>query len=199
MRGFSRRWRPLNRPRPAALRPARAVGSALAGVILAAALTLAAPDAARGQGGASIGPGETATLDGVSVVNASGQPANVALTNGVLDVALPIGIAVQVEGAECMTVVPAPNFARCRVTPGARVTLAVAGGQAAPPAEAPAPPPAPPQAQPPFPQPPMALARAGAGGLAEDEPALPWAIAAAAGFGAFLLSSAILVRRRRRP
>jgi hypothetical protein len=164
MRGFASRRRPLHRPRPTALRPARAVGFALAGVILATALALAAPPAARGQSAATVGPGETTTVDGVSVVNASGQP-----------------------------------VARCRVMPGARVTLAIVGGQAVPPSEAPAPPPAPPQAQPPFPQPPMALARAGAGGLAEDEPVLRWAIAAATAFGVFLLGSALLIRQRRQP
>jgi hypothetical protein len=144
----------------------------------------------------TIGPGETVVIDGITIFNASGQPANVALANGMLDVALPIGVAAEVQGAACMAVVPAPNFARCSAAPGAQVTLG-AGGQVAPPSPSPAPQVSP-QAQPPFPQPPMALVRAGTGGPDIEEPSLRWAIVAAAAYLCCFAAVAITLRRRAR-
>ena len=45
----------------------------------------------------------------------------------------------------------------------------------------------------------MVLARAGRGGMAADEPWLPWAAVALASYAVVLFGSALLLRRRDRP
>jgi hypothetical protein len=163
--------------------------------VLIAVLCLIAPPSVYAQDTVAVGPGETIVLDGITLVNASGQPANVALANGVLDVALPIGVAAEVQGAACMAVVPAPNFARCQVMSGARVTLGSVGGLAAlqPPSPSPQ---ATPPAQPPFPQPPMALARAGTGGPDADVSSSRWALVALTAYAGCFAVVAVAIRRR---
>src|SRR5215208_3605127 len=167
----------------------------LLAIVWAALATVGPARVASAQTAATVGPGETEIVGGVTVTNASGQPANVQLADGILDVALPIGFAVTVLGAECMPVVPAPNFARCRAVAGAQVTLTLRDGQP-PPAPAPAPPPpAPPS---PFPQPPMAVPRAGTGLDAEGEQ-VPWILLGLGGAAIALTATGTAVRRSARP
>jgi len=169
----------------------------LLAIVWAALATVGAARVASAQTAATVGPGETEIVGGVTVMNASGQPANVQLADGILDVALPIGFAVTVLGADCMPVVPAPNFARCRAVAGAQVTLTLRDGQP-PPAPAPAPAPPPPAPPSPFPQPPMAVPRAGTGLDAEGEQ-VPWILLGLGGAAIALTATGTAVRRSARP
>jgi hypothetical protein len=89
---------------------------------------------------ASVAPGATVTVGGVTVVNQSSQPANVQLQGNMLTIAAPAGFTVVVEGASCAPVDGQTNVVTCTVAPGARVTFtSVAGVSRQPAPSAPAP------------------------------------------------------------